>query len=33
MEILFEHPWWTTIWIFLIFGFLSDGMKGKKSKE
>lgn len=30
MEILYEHPWWTTLWIVIIFGFLSE--IGKKNK-
>lgn len=24
MEYLYLHPWWTTLWIVLIFGFLSE---------
>lgn len=29
MEIIYMHPWWTTLWIVLIFGFLSE--MGKKT--
>ncbi len=33
MEIFFEHPWWTTLWIVLIFGCLSEIKIGSRKDD
>jgi hypothetical protein len=24
MHVIYAHPWWTTLWLVIIFGFISE---------
>ena len=33
LEGIYTHPWWTTLWILIIFASLEGGLKGLWKKE